>query len=62
MKVGDLVTVLPVRKGVYIIAMLTAHSCGTELPNCVTLVSLNGPLTGYRAPMGREFIEVISPA
>ena len=62
MKVGDLVTIgtSPLPKGIYIITNLKGYSSGAELPDCVTLASLNGPAIGYSLPMGREYIKVIS--
>ena len=57
-KVGDLVTVGAM--GIYIITNLKGYSSGAELPDCVTLASLNGPAIGYSLPMGREYIKVIS--
>jgi len=61
MKVGDLVTVAPAKTGTYIITGLKGYSSGMELPDCVTLASLNGPVTiGHSLPMGKEWIEVIS--
>jgi hypothetical protein len=59
-QVGDLVTVSPAKTGTYIITDLKGYSSGMELPDCVTLASLNGPAIGYNLPMGKEFIEVIS--
>jgi hypothetical protein len=60
MQVGDLVTVAPAKTGTYIITALEGYSSGVKLPDCVMLVSLNGPAAGYCLPMGKEFIEVIS--
>jgi hypothetical protein len=61
-QVGDLVTVTPAKTGTYIITALKGYSSGIELPDCVMLVSLNGPAAGYNLPMGKEWIEVISEA
>lgn len=58
MKIGDLVKVA--NTGIYIITSLKGHSHGMELPDCVTLASLNGPAIGYSLPMGKEYIKVIS--
>ena len=60
MKVGDLVTVVPAKTGLYIITDLKGYTSGMELPDCVTLASLNGPAIGYSLPMGKEWIEVIN--
>ena len=60
MKIGDLVTVVPARKGLYIITDLKGYTSGIELPDCVMLASLNGPNAGYNLPMGKEWVEVIS--
>ena len=60
MKVGDLVTIAPAKTGIYIITDLRGYSSGMELPDCVTVASLNGDGVGYSLPMGKEWIEVIS--
>ena len=60
MKVGDLVTVVPAKTGLYIITDLKGYTSDMELPDCVTLASLNGPAIGYSLPMGKEWIEVIN--
>ena len=62
MQVGDLVTIAPAKTGVYIITSLKGFSSGMELPDCVTLASLNGDGVGYSLPMGKEWIEVINAA
>ena len=64
MQVGDLVTVAPAKTGLYLITSLKGFASGVELPDCVTLASLNGDGIGYNfgysLPMGKEWIEVIS--
>ena len=60
MKIGDLVTIAPAKTGTYIITSLKGFSSGMELPDCVTVASLNGDCSGYNFPMGKEWIEVIS--
>jgi|ETNvirnome_2_130_1030620.scaffolds.fasta_scaffold05723_8 hypothetical protein len=60
MKIGDLVTIAPAKTGTYIITSLKGFSSGVELPDCVTVASLNGEGIGYNLPMGKEWIEVIS--
>ena len=61
MQVGDLVTVAPAKTGIYILVNLNGYEpSGAKLPDCVTLVSLNGPAAGFLLPMQRQWIEVIN--
>ena len=58
MKVGDLVTVLPAKMGLYIILDDDIKQfAGEKLHNCVLLHSLG---EGWELPMGKVWIKIIN--
>jgi hypothetical protein len=60
-RVGDLVTIKPAKRGVYMITSLDAHDLhyGWRLPGAVTVVCLDDS-TSSPMPMGKKWLEVLN--
>ena len=61
MKVGDLVTIKPAKRGVYMITSLDARDLyhRGSLPGAVTVVCLDDS-TSSPMPMGKKWLELIN--
>jgi hypothetical protein len=61
MRVGDLVTIKPAKRGVYMITSLDAHDLHHRgrLRDAVTVVCLDDS-TSSPMPMGKKWLEVIN--